>query len=88
MLDDDNRFGEITVEICTRTLHTRIVQPFQSTDSNRAPGPGVYPGWPKYGIVNLSYSERVRADWRRGVRNRQAAVTLRQTSKDRDLKSR
>jgi hypothetical protein len=26
-------------------------------------------------------------DWRRGIRNRQAAVTLRQTSKDRDLKS-
>jgi hypothetical protein len=40
-----------------------------------------------FGIVNLSYSERVWADWT-GIRNRQAAVTVRQTSKDRDLKSR
>ena len=34
------------------------------------------------GVVNLSYSERVWADWRRRIRNRQAAVTFRQTSKD------
>jgi len=40
------------------------------------------------GVVNLSYSERLWVDWRRGIRNRQAAVTLRPTSKDRDLKSR
>lgn len=38
------------------------------------------------GVVNLSYSERVWDDWRREVRNRQAAVTLRQISNDRDLK--
>jgi hypothetical protein len=29
------------------------------------------------GVVNLSYSARVWVDWRRGIRNRQAAVTLR-----------
>jgi hypothetical protein len=34
------------------------------------------------GVVNLSCSERVWADWRRGIRNRQAAVTVRQSSKN------
>src|SRR5690242_10481299 len=43
---------------------------------------------PVDGAVNLRYSERVWADWRMRLRNRQAAVTLRQTTKERDLKSR
>jgi hypothetical protein len=38
------------------------------------------------GVVKLSYSERVWADWKLGIRNRQATVTVRQTSKDRDLR--